>query len=87
MHHKRLYESVLGNTPTERLRAIRERIRYISTEKPEYEQAIRFRNFRPVKQRLAAVLFPSALYTVRLLNREWPCNTWNRKEGTIFSHR
>lgn len=62
-HHTRLNERLFTHWMS-----WQQRINYILTNKPRYQRAIRFRNFRPVIGRGR---------TRASFNREWPNNTWD----------
>ncbi len=78
VHHRRLHEAITDRPNYQP--DIAGRIRFIARWKARNERAIRFRNLRPVKplkkgQRMGATLF----------NKQWPGNTWNEHQHSIFA--
>lgn len=82
-HHEELCENNEG---------YQRRLRHIKHDKLPSQQAVRYRNYRPVKNERA---FENAAIGSRrsLMDKEWPNNTWGyvitwrtrRRLGTIFS--
>ena len=78
-HHTRLHEPRLDKWMSP-LENASERMACIKDDKPHCEKAIRYRNFRPVKP-----VKPGTKLTARILNKQWPDNTWDNRRKTIFT--